>query len=72
MLFEVLIFTPLIKISPSDGLIKPNIIPIEVVLPQPLGPNNPIVLFLLIIKLILFTAKILLNFFDKFFTSNFI
>ena len=59
-------------ITPSDGVINPSIIPMEVVFPHPFGPNNPKVLFLSIEKLIFFTAKILLNFLLRLQTSNFI
>ena len=46
-----------IKISPEVGVINPNIIPIVVVLPHPLGPKRPTVLFFSLKKLISFTAK---------------
>ena len=52
-----------IIISPLVGLIRPKIIPIDVVLPQPFGPNKPSVLSLSISKFIPFTAKLSLNFF---------
>ena len=61
--------TPSIRISPLVGVIKPSIIPIDVVFPQPFGPSNPNVLFFSILKLILFTAVIDLNFLVRFFTS---
>ena len=44
------------------GVINPNIIPIEVVFPHPLGPRSPKVLFFSISKLILLTAIVELNF----------
>ena len=62
----------MIKISPFEGVINPNIIPIEVVFPHPLGPSKPKVLFLSISKLMSLTAIVDLKFFERFFTSNFI
>ena len=50
-------------------MIKPNNIPIVVVLPHPLGPNKAKVWFFLILKLILLTASMVSNFFCKFLTS---
>ena len=47
-------------------------LPIDVVLPHPFGPRRPKVLFFSISKLMLFTAIVDLNFFTRFFTSNFI
>ena len=55
-----------ISISPSEGLIKPSIMPIEVVFPHPFGPNKPTVLFFSIWKLILSTAKFFLNILERF------
>ena len=69
---DELISNPLIKTFPLVGFMRPNIIPIDVVFPHPFGPKSPNVLFFSIVKFILFTAKKLSNFFDKFFTSNFI
>ena len=59
-LLNKFIFLFSIKISPFVGETRPSIIPMVVVFPHPLGPNNPTVLFLSILKLTSFTAKYLL------------
>ena len=48
---------PFINILPFVGLSKPKIIPIVVVLPQPLGPRIPIISFWRSLKEIILTAS---------------
>ena len=62
-------FWPLITTVPEVGFINPNIIPMVVDLPHPFGPKRPIIVPLLILKLILFTAKAFLNCLAKLLTS---
>ena len=58
LLFSFSIFFSLTKTLPEVGFINPRIIPIVVVLPQPLGPKRPTIEPLLILKFIFLTASI--------------
>ncbi|MPN18844.1 hypothetical protein SDC9_166209 [bioreactor metagenome] len=54
---------------PEVGAIKPMIIRITVVLPEPFGPKKPKTSPFFTLKLTLFTAKNLSNFFVRFIIS---
>ena len=57
----LLLDEPTASLDPDVGFIKPNIIPMVVDFPHPFGPRRPIILPLLILKLMFFTAKAFLN-----------